>query len=182
LNATLPSPSIKIRKESLEPHPGRNAGGLQQRVTSSTGADSILFRIEDNHFLLHTSDSILNGAELFLPLLSKTPSSLLLPPSSHCEMYFTTPIISSCKLASLALLLLGLHPSAVNSVTFDCKQVVIGDVKLDLSPLTGPHSVSMLQRTPTAIKNTTFTIDICKPLYKSGDKPKSAECPNGSRG
>jgi len=97
-------------------------------------------------------------------------------------MQFTTPITFSGKLASLALLLLGLHPSAVNSVTFDCKQVVIGDVKLDLSPLTGPHSVSMLQRTPTAIKNTTFTIDICKPLYKSGDKPKSAECPNGSRG
>ena len=97
-------------------------------------------------------------------------------------MQFTTPLTSSGKLASLAFLLLGLHPSVVNSVTFDCKQVVIGDVKLDLSPLTGPHSVSMLQRTPTAIKNTTFTLDICKPLYKSGDKPKSAECPNGSRG
>jgi len=97
-------------------------------------------------------------------------------------MHFTTSITSSGKLASLAFLLLGFHPSAVNSVTFDCKQVVIGDVKLDLSPLTGPHSVSMLQRTPTAIKNTTFTLDICKPLYKSGDKPKSAECPNGSRG
>lgn len=82
----------------------------------------------------------------------------------------------------LLALLTATQLNYVNALTFDCNQVVIGDNKFDLSKLGGPHSVFWTQRTPTAVKNTTFTIDICKPLYKSGDKPKTAECPNGSRG
>jgi hypothetical protein len=182
---------VTLPCQAFQSRLGRNHWNLTSEETPAgcvkeshqpLSADSILFRIENNQFLQCCTHSIVSCTH---PSYRYCRTDHLTHSSHHdhyCEMYLTTPIISSGKLASLALLLLGLHPSAVNSVTFDCKQVVIGDVKLDLSPLTGPHSVSMLQRTPTAIKNTTFTIDICKPLYKSGDKPKSAECPNGSRG
>jgi hypothetical protein len=83
----------------------------------------------------------------------------------------------SSTLTAIGLLFL----TTSNAVSFDCGQVVVGDLKLDLLPLAGPHSVFMLQQTPTGIKNTTFTLDICRPLVKSSDS-KVKGCDNGARG
>jgi len=92
------------------------------------------------------------------------------------DMYPTSSSLS----ASLLPLLVSLLSTPTTALTFDCSQVVIGDFKFDLSPLGGPHSVIKLDKTPVSILNTTFTLDICKPLAKTGDKFKDP--PTGSRG
>lgn len=90
----------------------------------------------------------------------------------------STSFLSSITLTSVAILSLALQTTT--ALTFDCSQVVIGDFKFDLSPLGGPHSVISLEQTPVSILNTTFTLDICKPLLKTGDK--YTDPPTGSRG
>ncbi|KAG8630501.1 hypothetical protein KVT40_002120 [Elsinoe batatas] len=79
--------------------------------------------------------------------------------------------------------LLALLPLA-HAVTFDCDHVRVDKVSFDLSKLSGPHSVSHIAETPPSISNTTFTIDLCKPLTGEdlghGLKPKE-RCPTGTR-
>ncbi|KAH7133355.1 autophagy-related protein 27 [Dactylonectria estremocensis] len=66
--------------------------------------------------------------------------------------------------------------------TLTCENIRVDGHSFDLSKLGGPHSVvtSRLQSSPPAHFNTTYTLDICKPLKMSG-KPKGEECPNGTR-
>lgn len=71
-------------------------------------------------------------------------------------------------------------PALLNAITFDCSDVLIDGVDFDISALSGPHSVfEIIQTTPTTVKNTTFTLDVCNQLGKSKDKA-AEECPNGS--
>lgn len=65
-----------------------------------------------------------------------------------------------------------------------CENVLIDKHKFDLSKLGGPHSVvtsrwNSLAETHT---NTTYTLDICQPLKKTGKSKKTEQCPNGTRG
>ncbi|KND94241.1 Autophagy-like protein 27 [Tolypocladium ophioglossoides CBS 100239] len=64
-----------------------------------------------------------------------------------------------------------------------CENIRIDDHSFDLSKLGGPHSVvtSRYESIPDAHHNTTYTLDICKPLKKSGKGKKTEECPNGTR-
>lgn len=77
----------------------------------------------------------------------------------------------------LALLLSPLPTSA-----FQCDHVRVGEADFDLSKLGGPHSVITSQWHPPTYTNTSYTLDICKPLKRKGDVKKGDECPNGTRG
>ena len=82
--------------------------------------------------------------------------------------------------AALAILSLALLPQPV--AAFWCNNVVVDDQKYDLSALDGAHSVVMSRDEGASYLNTTYTVDICRPLKKKGDVPKDQQCPNGSRG
>ncbi|OJD13758.1 hypothetical protein AJ78_05808 [Emergomyces pasteurianus Ep9510] len=69
--------------------------------------------------------------------------------------------------------LLLLFPVLSSAVTLDCNRVVVDGKSWNLSPLAGPHSVyNVVEHPPTTI-NTTYTLDLCKPL-------KDSECPSGT--
>lgn len=70
------------------------------------------------------------------------------------------------------------------SAMLDCNKIVVDDHKFNLEKLGGPHSVVTTQWNAIAEThiNTTYTLDICNTLKKSGDAPKSEQCPMGTRG
>ena len=63
-----------------------------------------------------------------------------------------------------------------------CDHVQAGGKKFDFSKLGGPHSVVTSQHKPPIYLNTTYTVDLCRPLKKAKDAPKRETCPNGTRG
>ncbi|KAL8737742.1 MAG: hypothetical protein Q9181_001399, partial [Wetmoreana brouardii] len=79
------------------------------------------------------------------------------------------------------LLLLPFLASAVN---LDCSRIRADKQSFDISALGNPISVmTSKDNSPSpTMTNTTFTIDICKPLKKAKGIPKEEDCPNGSRG
>jgi hypothetical protein len=86
------------------------------------------------------------------------------------------------QIASVVLsLLLG---QALGGSTFDCGNIIVDQHKFDLSKLGGPHSVvtSQYESIAQTHTNTTYTLDPCGPLKKSGKGKKTEECPNGTRG
>lgn len=75
-----------------------------------------------------------------------------------------------------------LLPAAISAVTFDCKHIRAGGKDFNFEKLGGPKTVNDQKLTYPSITNTTFTIDICKPLPRSKDKDKhKEECPGGTR-
>lgn len=77
----------------------------------------------------------------------------------------------------LAVLLTPLHVSA----GIRCDLIRVDDVNFDLSKLGGPHSVVTSQWHPPTYTNTSYTLDICKPLKRKGNVEKGDECPNGTQ-
>lgn len=78
----------------------------------------------------------------------------------------------------LALLTAPLHVSA----GIRCDQIRVDNVNFDLSSLGGPHSVVTSKWHDPTYTNTSYTVDICKPLKRKGDVKKGEECPNGTQG
>ncbi|WPH03563.1 Hypothetical protein R9X50_00644400 [Acrodontium crateriforme] len=74
-----------------------------------------------------------------------------------------------------------LLPTAIQAVTFDCNHVEIDRQKFNLSPLSGPKAVHWQVASPPSITNTTFTLDICKPLKKDSNIANEEQCPSGTR-
>lgn len=70
------------------------------------------------------------------------------------------------------------------AVAFPCDHIQVDGQKFDFSSLGGPHSVitTIRNETPWEWRNTTYTLDLCKPLEKKGGGRASESCPNGSRG
>ncbi|KAM0480322.1 hypothetical protein ACHAPX_004153 [Trichoderma viride] len=79
----------------------------------------------------------------------------------------------------LSFLLAPLNAAAMLS----CNKIRVDEHNFDLSPLGGPHSVvtSRFEASTNAHYNTTWTVDICQPLKKSGKAKTKDECPNGTR-
>lgn len=78
----------------------------------------------------------------------------------------------------LTLLLAAPLPAAA---MLRCDHVQAGGKKFDFSKLGGPHSVVTSQHKPPIYLNTTYTVDLCRPLKKAKDAPKRETCPNGTR-
>lgn len=84
---------------------------------------------------------------------------------------------SFAYLSALVLL-----PAAISAVTFDCKHIRAGGKDFNFEKLGGPKEVNYQRLTSPSITNTTFTIDVCKPLPRNKDKDKAKEeCPTGTR-
>ena len=83
-----------------------------------------------------------------------------------------------------ALLPLALAPIVSAAGGLACEKIRVDGVNFDLSKLGGPHSVvtSRWDSLAETHHNTTYTVDVCKPLKKSGKSKKGEECPNGTRG
>lgn len=88
---------------------------------------------------------------------------------------------SPANAAVLSSILFPLFAAAVGNL--DCKDVVTDKVHWDLSKLGGPKSVLHSLDEDASFRNTTFTIDLCRPLKRvSFDKiPDSQQCPSGTR-
>lgn len=80
--------------------------------------------------------------------------------------------------AAAGVLLLAAPASAM----LRCNHVQVDGQKFDFEPLSGPHSVVTWQDRPPYMFNTTYTLDLCAPLKKSGDAPSKEQCPNFTRG
>ncbi|KAI7166208.1 hypothetical protein D0869_08143 [Hortaea werneckii] len=74
-----------------------------------------------------------------------------------------------------------LLPGAISAATFDCSHVRVDKQSFDLSELGGPKTVHFQQYLPPSVSNTTYTVDICKPLQRTKGVPKTDECPTGTR-
>ncbi|KUJ21570.1 uncharacterized protein LY89DRAFT_377990 [Mollisia scopiformis] len=68
---------------------------------------------------------------------------------------------------------------AVASGTYDCNNIVLKGRQWHLKELGGPKSVLQSEELASGFKNTTYTIDICKPLKREN---KEINCPNFARG
>src|SRR5687767_3851929 len=79
-------------------------------------------------------------------------------------------------------LLLAAAPS--HQAGLDCEKIRVDGHTFNLKPLSGPHSVVTSRWEPSSEThfNTTYTLDICQPLKKSGKAKKTEECPNGTHG
>ena len=86
---------------------------------------------------------------------------------------------SSFSALSLVLLLLS---NFANAITLDCQKIVADGQKFNLQSLDDPYTLYKIEKHPPTISNTTFTLNICRPLKKDKDAAKDEDCPNGSRG
>ncbi|KAK4556739.1 type II membrane protein [Recurvomyces mirabilis] len=74
-----------------------------------------------------------------------------------------------------------LLPASITAVTLDCDHIRVDKKSFDLSALAGPKTVHFQQYLPPTISNTTYTIDLCKPLKRNTSIPKAEQCPSGTR-
>ena len=75
-----------------------------------------------------------------------------------------------------------LVPSLATAISLDCSAARDDGVSFNFKTLEGPHALYRIKEHPNGIINTTFTIDICRPLQKQKGVPKEEDCPNNSRG
>ncbi|TAQ84109.1 hypothetical protein B7494_g7572 [Chlorociboria aeruginascens] len=87
--------------------------------------------------------------------------------------------INPADAAFLSILLLPLLTHAVGNI--NCEHVRVDKTDFDLRKLGGPRSVMHSVDQDLSLKNTTYTIDICRPLERSGKVPKEEQCPSGTR-
>ncbi|OBT67856.1 hypothetical protein VE03_02570 [Pseudogymnoascus sp. 23342-1-I1] len=88
----------------------------------------------------------------------------------------TTPRLA---LPTLASLLFPLYAAALG--TIDCSKMVADKHTFDLSALDGPHSVMHGVEQPPSWLNTTYTINICRPLVPDSGVKKEERCPGPTR-
>ncbi|KAF6835272.1 autophagy-related protein 27 [Colletotrichum plurivorum] len=79
------------------------------------------------------------------------------------------------------LLALLVSPLPAAAATIDCEHIRVDDVSFNFKALGGPHSVVTSRWHPPTFTNTSYTVDICKPLKRKGDVNKDEQCPNGTR-
>ena len=87
--------------------------------------------------------------------------------------------------AALLSLIVALAPTpAAAFSTLDCKKIRVDEQNFDLSKLGGAHSMvtTKYEASADAHTNTTYTLDVCYPLKKTGDAKKTEQCPNGTKG
>lgn len=94
-------------------------------------------------------------------------------------MHIPRPTLSPSS-APLLMLLLPLYAAALG--TLDCANMLADKHKFDLSALDVPRSVVHSVDTPPSMLNTTYTLNICRPLEPDADVRKEERCPGPTRG
>jgi len=81
-----------------------------------------------------------------------------------------------------AILSAFLLPFLANATgNFDCGDIVLDHIPFDFSELGGARSVITSVDKGASIHNTTYTVNICKPLGKVKGVDPKIQCPNGTR-
>ncbi|KAI9711260.1 MAG: hypothetical protein M1820_002247 [Bogoriella megaspora] len=83
--------------------------------------------------------------------------------------------------AEVSVVNLLLLPTYVSAITLNCEQVRAGGHTFDFSKLGGPHSVQHKRHTPPSIKNTTYTLDLCRGLKQVEHLEKLEQCQQNAR-
>jgi autophagy-related protein 27 len=84
-----------------------------------------------------------------------------------------------------ALVALGTTATATDTALLPCAKLPVDNHVYDLSPLAGPHTLVTTEFAPPSHYNTTWAVDLCKPLVRKdaeGDKDKGFRCPEGTSG
>jgi hypothetical protein len=89
---------------------------------------------------------------------------------------------ASANTAIISTILFPFFAAAVRNL--DCEDIRTDGAHWNLSKLGGPKSVMHPVDDGASWKNTTYTIDLCRPLRReSFDKiPEAQQCPSGTRG
>ena len=82
--------------------------------------------------------------------------------------------------SSAGFLLLPILFHYATSISFDCGKAVVDDIEFNFGDLGGYHQVSWIREHLETIQNTTFKIDICKPL-RLDDKDEKKSCGHGTQ-
>ncbi len=78
---------------------------------------------------------------------------------------------------------LAMLPALIDATPgFDCSNIVSQKVRWNLKELGGARSVHWIREEQPAIKNFTFTVDICRPLPRHKGVDAADECPGNTRG
>ena len=83
--------------------------------------------------------------------------------------------------AHAAILSSFLFPLVALSNTLDCQHVRTEKFDWSFESLGGPKSVLHAVSETASWVNTTYTIDLCKPLKRKDDVPDNQKCPGGTR-
>ncbi|KAL6411177.1 hypothetical protein AUP68_04875 [Ilyonectria robusta] len=115
------------------------------------------------------------SASLLAPAV--TANDLIVLPSLLRQLFSMHPSQLSAFLLPL------LVAPVLGGMTLTCENIRVDGHSFDLSKLRGPHSVvtTLYQPSPPRHYNTTYTLDVCGPLKKSGKVSKDEQCPTGTR-
>ena len=122
------------------------------------------------------------SVRLHHPLCATRPAVPSLPHDLGC------PINSRMRLEAspprVVLFIILLFPSLCLTQGLDCTHARADKQSWNFGDLDGPVSVMTSEDHAPSPKltNTTFTVDVCKPLQKAKGIPKDEDCPNGTRG
>lgn len=86
---------------------------------------------------------------------------------------------ASADAALLSTIIFPLFAAATGNI--DCSKVVVDDARFDLRELGGARSVVHSVDQGPSFANTTYTVDICRPLGKAKHIEPKDQCPNGTR-
>lgn len=86
---------------------------------------------------------------------------------------------SSADAAILSTIIFPLLAAATGNI--DCGHVLVDDTLFNLKELGGARSVIHSVDQGPSFTNTTYTIDICRPLGKAKHVNAEDQCPNGTR-
>jgi hypothetical protein len=101
----------------------------------------------------------------------RVQSSLGFPPKMR---FYQSPVDA----AILTTLLLPFLTAAIN---LDCTDIRADGTRWKLDALGGPKSVLHSVDDGASWENTTYTIDLCKPLKRDDKVPAIEKCPGGTR-
>lgn len=85
----------------------------------------------------------------------------------------------SADTAMLSAFIFPFLAAAVGNI--DCSYIRVDQIPFNLQELGGPRSVVHSVNEGPSFTNTTYTIDLCKPLGKAKHVDKDIQCPNGTR-
>lgn len=78
--------------------------------------------------------------------------------------------------------MLMLPAMVLGAITLDCEHIKVNDKSFDLTPLAGPHQIKYSEEVGQSVRESSYTIDLCRPLGKVKGLPSEEQCPSGTRG
>lgn len=153
---------------------GRKVGSPEPVITvRACRREAQVSRLEIFQDIDSTFTSRLSFSTLAHLCTLSQPTSVL----THIALAITMKLQADAAVS--ATLLACLLPFA--AAQYKCAEIKVDRHTFDLSKLSGPHSVQHNVEQPPSSLNTTYTVDVCKPLVPEGDN-KDERCPGETQG